>query len=1503
MSWITSPENLERLTLQVQQRRQRAQMSADDFDEAKAARLAQIQRDYEFLPTAMKVGLVALDVPDERIAEIARAEFKRRAFKGGFASVGDVVKGAYSGVRKAADFVAPEIVERGFGFVKDITVDRVAEDKIVRGVVRTGLAALQSGQEYIDASTRKIAQTTREGGVVQGLLETGKVIVGLENPDREDYTLGQMIEGKESGSGFIAGGEAAAAQAERARGYGTINGHAITLGRLGASTIFQPGSKPFNLLSGIIDMVPEVALDPGAIALKAVSKEAKARRGLTNVVSDATVQKAARKAGDEGDDLLRVQAGLVSGGNRPTVVPAAVDKYLFSDHANVRLDKMAKTSSPAAIWRMLDKKADVEVVRDIARAGTRADVLDVVRPAVGLGVDPRALRSSRVSVVPSLQRHVRMFNLVPDTVLPLDDPNTLIRNLDNTLANANVMGKERDEILDLAFDTVIGADNPQGAMVALAGVAEKAIQKSMIAHGADPELAKKLTSWTGDYVKTSRFLVDEMHEPVNLPFLLDDAGNPVTGAHPSALYQLLNRGITLTQPDQIREVRRLTSALNRVGAHSSAFQAANTITDFLQGFLWKMAVMVRPAYLVRVPGEEVVRSLGSGKFDNPLDWMAYAFGHRGAGDLKGNPFDLAKEADDLVERAKAIRAEHIDIDDATGKAVRDLPPHAQREVNQIQARLDEIQEEMLLGKVAYQNASARGATGKSSSDVGDVATQGYSRTGIVQYASRVAEPEQWQRGAADYLIAQSTDPILRRVANGGLLDGDKAAKMLPGLDGVREWLMNGTGTKFLRRMKAAYPDQNWNDPATVDKFLDIQVKHVQASTGDIADLRQAIVTGRINGKPIAKKGKNPNRQDPTDALKERVKDYINDPHAPRSMPIEVLAREGGDGMVDRVDELRQKVSNVFFGELYGAMSDTLARHPIFKKSYFQWVDEHVGWLSTEARADAIAKAKKWGLSKREIGRLEERINAMPAGELTVDDADMFAKGWALDEANGLLFDASQKSQFFDITRILFPFGEAWKEVSTRWAKLLTQNPQNLRRATQVVTGLRGADVDGNGQGFFHQDPATGEEMYSFVIDGPIMDFLGVPEVGFSGSVQGLTIANQIIPGVGPVGQFALSSVLPYLPNQDTIARLFMPYGEMESRPGALAETLVPPWINKAWQAFNADPRTDEMYARTLGEMVRVLASSGDYGRSRDEKTRLIKDAARKSQVVMAMRAGLGMFAPSAPQPQYHVETEAGDQLAGVLAKAFGEFQQQEWDGEIDSAVEKFFDTYGDGAFAYLVGKTQSTVGGQGASRAYGEWESEHEDFINEYPEVAGFFGPADEGYDSTVFNRQERQGRRTRREARQALRDAEQVAGSFMWQQFKEQAGPNPGKKRRAWLREAREEIKQKYPEWSPTNYDPNTVDARIEAIQQAVNDKDVRDTPLAAAVRTFLDYRQQVSDAAVERGHGETPVSFRTAKKSRNLRVWLREAAQEVIAETPEFKRVWEQVFEPELADDLDEE
>ena len=235
---------------------------------------------------------------------------------------------------------------------------------------------------------------------------------------------------------------------------------------------------------------------------------------------------------------------------------------------------------------------------------------------------------------------------------------------------------------------------------------------------------------------------------------------------------------------------------------------------------------------------------------------------------------------------------------------------------------------------------------------------------------------------------------------------------------------------------------------------------------------------------------------------------------------------------------------------------------------------------------------------------------------TFEEADELAKAYALTQTKNLLYDLNRRGQTLDALRLVFPFGEAYKEILTTQARLLSQNPHKARRASIVIDSMQddsmfGADPDHN-DSFFAEDPVTGEQMYNFADPGGVFSgwVIGAdPEdVGVRAGLRGYTrnlnmMATTIMPGVGPVVQIPAS--LFNVSEFGFVADQLFPFGRPEVRhgiagvldiPKAFAAATIPPYMKKLFAALNPlqtgipDP-ADQFSPETSKDMVGILAST------------------------------------------------------------------------------------------------------------------------------------------------------------------------------------------------------------------------------------------------------------------------------------------------------------------------
>jgi len=188
-------------------------------------------------------------------------------------------------------------------------------------------------------------------------------------------TLGSMIENPElQGEGFFADEKLMEKQAERARRYrGTVNGSAWTVGRGAANVVFKPNSKPYNIMSGILDALVMVKTDPTGPVTKGLKYVTKGKNTVPLFADEAT--RALREA-------LESQAGVTRGLAESTLDGTKFDAFTRTNGRMVRLvDRLTEIKNPVRIAEIFDYNLPNEMITALADASDP----DVVRAVLGAG--------------------------------------------------------------------------------------------------------------------------------------------------------------------------------------------------------------------------------------------------------------------------------------------------------------------------------------------------------------------------------------------------------------------------------------------------------------------------------------------------------------------------------------------------------------------------------------------------------------------------------------------------------------------------------------------------------------------------------------------------------------------------------------------------------------------------------------------------------------------------------------------------------------------------------------------------------------------------------------------------------------------------------------------------------------------------------------------------------------------------------------------------------------
>lgn len=1308
---------------------------------------------------AVLLSQAGIDPDSDTGRQIMRVGVKAKGKSGlGFHTVGEVVRKGADAVSNVADFVTPEAVEDAVG--RQIEGTAI----VAKAATRYATAAFQAGAELVDHGVRETVSDIREEGVLRGLLHTGDRAGEPSAGDilREETTLGQHLSGESMGSGFFPGGDAMAKQAEAARRYGTINGEAITLGRVIANAVVEPGTTPYRVLSGLVDASMEIYADPASLGLGAVGKAAKARRLF--------------------------DAGAVTG-VRNTVLPEAVDAWLTSPAGRSVRDFLRTETDATEIWKRTNKALPARVLGELADATTDEQVDNILRPILGIDVREKPT----LARLPDVRRRadrVRLLQEMPGTHIDINDKDAALETLDSFQRNARLP----EDVIRANNRALIDATTPQQVFdVVISRVLNDAIGASLKGRVGEKQARQVTKAWRNYHDEFAKYFVDEIGENAVIPgAVIDGAGKATPTPH---LYvEYLHNQIPL--PDA-RNIRRAASRMGRL-ADNGVVDFGISAGDWFMQEMWKPMTLLRGAWTVRVVGEEQFRMAASGLSSlvrHPVDHIALIVGKKGKAGITG---------DDLFDSPEGLAAL------AKGSA-------GFRTGNLIRTRY----------KTIYERGDEFFA-------------------------------ESW----ADELAQLAADPIGQRVAR------------LP-LDEVKRDFWEGTLRKFRKEMADARPDLLTR--AGSDAYVDSVLRRLQIKTGDNPELLDAVGSGRfVKDRKIDKKF--------LQRLDELVDEGVGPVKVKGDQRISVRQSPGA-----KATEKLDRATEAMFAALMSKPTNTLSRSPAFRQFYWQRVEELLPQMDAAAQAKALDNARK--AKAPNLKRLEDAAKA-GTGSLDVDDVDLLSKGFGLDQTRRLLYDLSKRSQFFDINRLLFPFGEAWKELLTTWARIGVENPQTLRRLQQTIQGARSA-------GFFYTNQ-NGEEVFAYPGTAWLNEKIVGAPIPFEGRVQGLSVMTEVLPGFGPIVQIPAAELLPEQPTWDWVREIVLPFGEKDEQEGFI-ESHLPAWLQKLRTSgyisevpfMEPNDTQLRLLNNTAFDLLAWEVSSGKRPRpsTHDELQEAIEDNMEKARWLFLIRAGAQFGAPTAPSPaMVAADADGNVMLAQKMRDDYYALSEE----DPQTAFQRFMDKYGESAFLVIQGKSQSLAYAAPVTTDGVKFEREHPDLAKRYKNTFGLFAPQTGDFDFEAYSRQFRTGQRQALTPEQAAQLANARLAQHIYEEQKAKVGPRPSKEQQAWLRQVKDALIDEFPGFGDVAGVAGRVepDEAIRELRRALNEPVLADTDAGQGLALYLKAR----DMAVEQG--ETPTSFQTAGKYEATRAWLRRVADAVIADHPGFARMWDELFSRELAD-----
>jgi len=1189
---------------------------------------------------------------------------------------------------------------------------------------------------------------------------------------------------------------------------------------------------------------------------------------------------------DTAATLLRDAGGLTSGGRRTVLVEKATDFFGNRRVLSALADADAYTIRQS-FKRSAANHADNRLIRDLGRATDEASVSEVLLDAVQRGQVTEKGFYSGLAGFRKTVSNSRLAGTAARGRVSADDLTDAADKLDSFMRQGGVPERITNDAGELiggrahTFERLLDIEDANWeertelffkvAEDAMASVGDE-ITGEMEAIRGMVRMAK------GDVDHLREFGMDAAADPILTP-MFPGKVDPGTGEviptiGPQLTSELAKVGFELPDVTAIRRAAKRATRMEKLYT-SNAWGATADGMRFVTRDLFKPAAILRPAYVVRIGLEEQLRLAAAG-YDSLFNHPAR--------------FIMAN----VLTQNTAL---------ATGRTARVM--------RRLSRGADEVSLDTSLAGDNWEDvADAMNVVNRRAHNVMADPVQGRAR----QF-TRIRKPEAanteyvaaWQHELAQLSAAREARWLAR---NGG------------DLDGFVDWARNtaegrGVVTRIARVSDDA-TDLLTSDAALREWGRTINVRLATKTGGRVDDagnilamgddeLLSGIADGRLSGLRLSDQGKTA-----TANIHRTLRSKFD--RAPANIKIELKDAAHGNHQ-NRLNALVDGLFDTFTGR----PTTTLARYPAFRQSYIKRAGEAMPALADDAARGAFARQLDEAFTLTKAEKLDlttamKRAKGKAGFYDDITELDEVVKIKAAQEVKDLLFDVTKRSNVQDAYEVALPFFDAWKEVTTTWARLAAENPAFMLRAGQGYTSLKDSGV-------VYADE-FGEEVFAYPGGGMLSKFFGNPDASLrlEGRVQGANLVAQGLgPGFGPVIQWGVGALMPNDREWAEVREWMVPFGTggVEgagdlANPGGLVNALVPAWARKAANAVTSGGMDEVQWNGTVGDVMKVLAESGKYDPANpDDQLRLVDDAKRGGRFVLLLRAftqGVGLTGASGtwelnadvdesaipadwdpasdPDGTWHTLGTLGNELHR-LAEFYG--------GDYDAATGKFIEMYGIEPHYITQAKTRSL--GEFPVTTEGDfWMKEHSDFARRHAGVAGYFVPVedDPALDYAVYRRQIEDGNRQSLTAEQQLALANQTKARSLYYAARDRLAEVPAGQRTTALRQVRAMIENAFPGWQEDvlgvagGLDTPT---RIARLEQAVLDPDVADEPLTGPLATYFDARRRILAIAESRGFAGLD-----NEGSGDLRVGLEQVGEALAGAHPEFVGVWSQLLSREV-------
>jgi hypothetical protein len=490
------------------------------------------------------------------------------------------------------------------------------------------------------------------------------------------------------------------------------------------------------------------------------------------------------------------------------------------------------------------------------------------------------------------------------------------------------------------------------------------------------------------------------------------------------------------------------------------------------------------------------------------------------------------------------------------------------------------------------------------------------------------------------------------------------------------------------------------------------------------------------------------------------------------------------------------------------------------------------------------------------------------------------------------------------------------------------------------TGEQTALPDGKREPWIYTDKTTGQKRIQLAgsrqiskligktgfLGRAVEDFTGV---GFGVPLQNLSMAGDILPGVGPIADRVVNSLIPNDPTYDWVREALFPFGAPAdpSTPGgkqSISDVFIPSWAKKIFPAalpqegffgfignLINDLEDDPIFVSTMSQIYSSLISTGNYDTSEVGQIKAQEDAMRIARKVHVLRGFAQFIGPGSPLVEYMVKTPDGDVMSSLVLDHLRTTEELLIArGQSPTlALPVIMDTYGPDVWLLAAPNSQSEYKGMSAKDSWWDWyrTDNNGDAVKAYGLVGGFFGPDEGEFSLSAYSAMRSEGLSRALSMKERYDIAARALGFLAYNRVRDALPPESKRSNMdtILLGQTRQNIEQHF---NLELQSSATVSTRRKQINQAIQlveaanrgeplAQRLMSQPMGESLRIYLGARERVEQMAIQQFGSR---NWQRRKDGAYMREFMRDLGQRLSGQDPMFSKMFQYVFDGEMMEEL---